>query len=180
MNEQHDRSIITAIRKMTGTFNIDQIYLVTAKVTEVNETAGTCTVEAISGNASTEIQNVEFQTVVSDGILIIPRIDSEVKVLFSNYTDPFIVQYSEVEKMYLSADLVQFDDGQLGGMVKVISLTSKLNAIENKINSIISTFNAHTHSNGGGGSPTGSPLSTISGTLTPTNRTDIENTTITQ
>jgi hypothetical protein len=165
---------------MTGTYNIDQLYLVTGKVSEINEANGTCTVEAISGNASTEITNVEFQTVVSDGVLIIPRIDSEVKVLFSKYTDPFIVQYSEVEKIYWAGDLIQFNDGELGGMVKVISLTDKLNTIENKINSIISTFNSHTHSNGGGGSPTGAPLSPISGTLTPTNRTDIENTTIKQ
>lgn len=180
MNEQHDRSIISAIQKMTGTYNIDTVYLVTGKVTEVNEASGTCTVEAISGNASTEIQNVEFQTVVSDGVLIIPRVDSEVKVLFSKYTDPFVVQYSEVEKMYLSADLVQFNDGQLGGMVKVISLTDKLNAIENKVNSIIASFNSHVHTSGGAGSPTTTPTSPISGTLTPTNRTDIENTTITQ
>lgn len=180
MNEQHDRSIISAIQKMTGTYNIDQVYLVTGKVTAVNETSGTCTVEAISGNASTEIQNVEFQTVVSDGVLIIPRVDSEVKVLFSKYTDPFIVQYSEVEKMYLAADLVQFNDGQLGGMVKVISLTDKLNAIENKVNSIITAFNSHTHTNGNLGAPTGAPIVPITGTLTPTNKSDIENTTITQ
>lgn len=175
MNEQHDRSIISAIRKMTGTYDADQVYLVTGKVTAINEAAGTCTVEAISGNATTELTNVEFQTVVSDGVLIIPRIDSEVKVLFSKYTDPFIAQYSEVEKIYLSADLVQFEDGNLGGMVKVISLTDKLNTIENKINSIITAYNSHTHSNGNAGAPTGTPLTPISGSLTPTNRTDIEN-----
>lgn len=167
MNEQHDRSIITAIRKMSGTFDVDQVYLVTGMVTAINETAGTCTVEAISGNATTEIKNVEFQTVVSDGILIIPRLNSEVKVLFSKYTDPFIVQYSEVEKIYLSAEITQWEDGSLGGMVKVIDLTQKLNDIENKINTIITW-----------GATVTPPLATSP--LIPTQRADIENTKILQ
>lgn len=152
---------------MTGTYNIDTVFLVTANVTKVDEATGICTVETISGNASIELTNVELQTVISDGILVIPRINSEVKVVYSKYTTPFIVQYSEVEKIFLSADLVQFDDGEKGGMVKVIDLTKKLNDIENKINDIITW--------GGTVTP---PLITIP--LTPTQRADIENTIITQ
>ena len=180
MNESHDRSIISSIRKMTGTYDMDTVFLVTGKVTEISADESTCTVEAISGNATTEIQKVEFQTVISDGLLIIPRIDSEVKVLFSKYTDPFIVQYSEVEKVYIASDLVQFNKGDMGGLVKVISLTDKLNDIEDKVNAIINSFNSHAHSNGNAGAPTGTPMVTISGTLTPTQRADIENTEITQ
>lgn len=180
MHEEFDRSIITSIRKIAGTFNLDMVYLVTCKILSVNENDGTCNVEAISGNSTTNIGNVELQTAVADGVLLIPKVDSEVKVLFSKYTTPFIVQYSEIEKMFLSSDLVQFNDGNLGGLVKVIDLTTKLNNLENKVNSIISTFNSHTHSNGNMGAPTGSPLSPISGTLTPTQRADIENDIITQ
>ena len=175
MNASHDRAIISSIQKMTGTYNIDTVYLVTGKVTSVDENAGTCSVTAISGNASTEIDGVEFQTVISDGVLIIPKVDSEVKVIFSKYTTPFIVQYGDVDKIYLAAELVQFNEGNLGGMVKVIELTQKLNDIENKVNSVISTFNSHTHTSGGSGSPTTPPTSPISGTLTPTQQSDIEN-----
>jgi hypothetical protein len=125
---------------MAGTYNADTIFLVTAQVTAVNAAAGRCTVEAISGRSSTSIDNVEFQAVVSDGLLFIPRVGSEVKVLMSTYTEPFIVQYSEVEKAYISADLIQFNDGALGGLVKVIELTQKLNTLENDINDLKAKF----------------------------------------
>lgn len=64
----------------------------------------------------------------------------------------------------------------------MIDLTNKLNALENKVNQIISAFNNHTHiltlSTGTGtAAPTSSP---VSGTLTPTNRADIENTLVVQ
>lgn len=180
MNASFDRSIISAVQKMTGTYNIDTVYLVTANVLSVDEAAGTCSVEGISGNATTDIDGVEFQTVIADGVLIIPKVGSEVKVLFSKYTTPFIVQYSEVDKIYLAAELVQFSDGNLGGMVKVIDLTTKLNNLENKVNAILSSFNSHTHTSGGAGSPTTPPLAPIAGTLTPTQRADIENTLIKQ
>ena len=180
MNEQHDRSIITAVRRMAGTYNADTIFLVTAQVVSVDAAAGRCSVEAISGRSSTSIDNVEFQAVVSDGLLLIPRVGSEVKVLMSTYTEPFIVQYSEVEKAFISADLIQFNDGALKGLVKVIELTQKLNDIENKVNSIISTFNSHLHTSGGAGAPTSPTTSPISGTLTPTQQSDIENPVITQ
>lgn len=180
MNEQNDRSITSAIRKLAGTYNVDTIYLVTGKVLSVDETAGTCSVEAVTGKATTTIEGVEFQTTISDGLLIIPKVDSEVKVLFSTYTTPFIAQYGDVEKMYLAADLIQFNDGALEGIVKVIELTQKLNNIENKVNSIISTFNSHTHTSGGAGAPTTPPMAPISGTLTLTQKADIENPIITQ
>lgn len=180
MNENFDRSIISAVQKMTGTFNIDTVYLVTGNVSSIDEAAGTCSVEAISGKAATNIDNVEFQTVISDGLLIIPKIGSEVKVIFSKYTTPFIVQYSDIDKIYIGAEYVQFNEGNLGGMVKVIDLTTKLNNLENKVNAILSTFNSHTHTSGGAGSPTTPPIAPISGTLTPTQRADIENTLIKQ
>jgi hypothetical protein len=180
MNANYDRSIIASVQKMTGTYNIDTVYLVTGNVLSVDEAAGTCSVEAISGNAATNIDGVEFQTVIADGVLIIPKIDSEVKVLFSKYTTPFIVQYSEVDKIYLGAELVQFNDGNLGGMVKVIDLTTKLNNLENKVNDILTAFNAHTHTSTAPSTPTTPPLAPIVGTLTPTQQTDIENTLIVQ
>lgn len=181
MNEQHDRSLITAIRKMAGTDGVDQVYLVTGKVESVDEAAGTCVVDAISGNATTQIIDVEFQAVVSDGLLIIPRVGSEVKVLFSKFTDPFIVQYSEVEKIYLSADLTQFEDGALGGMVKVIPLTKKLNDIENDINNLKTIFSSWVPvPNDGGAALKLASASWYSQQIIPTKQSEIENTKIVQ
>jgi hypothetical protein len=193
MNATNDRAIISSVQKMTGTYNLDQVSLVTANVVSVDEALGTCTVEAISGNAATSIEGVEFQTVVSDGILVIPRVGSEVKVIYSKYTTPLIIQYSEVEKVYLAADLVQmdydktnvncedftFNQGDNKGLVKVVSLTTKLNNLENKVNEIISTFNAHFHTSAAAGSPTTPTATPIVGIIIPTQQEDIENTKIT-
>jgi aromatic ring-opening dioxygenase LigB subunit len=180
MNEQNDRSITSAIKKLAGTYNVDTIYLVTGRVLSVDEAAGTCLVEAVTGKATTTIDGVELQTTISDGLLMVPKIDSEVKVLFSTYTTPFIVQFGDIEKIFIAADLIQFNDGNLKGLVKVIELTTKLNNLENKVNSIISAFNTHTHTSTVIGTPTTPPMVPIMGTLTPTSQADIENTIITQ
>ena len=52
---------------------------------------------------------------------------------------------------------------------------SKLNAIENKVNTIITTFNAHTHVASSFGAPTTPPPSPVVGTLTPTQVNELEN-----
>lgn len=76
---------------------------------------------------------------------------------------------------------IQLLDGSLGGLVKVIDLTTKLNNLENLVNDLISKYNSHTHiltlsSGTGTAAPT---VTTETQTLTPTNRGDIENTNIT-
>jgi len=180
MNEQNDRSITSAIKKLAGTYNVDTIYLVTGRVLSVDEAAGTGLVEAVTGKATTTINGVELQTTISDGLLMIPKIDSEVKVLFSTYTTPFIVQFGDLDKIYIAAELIQFNDGALKGLVKVVELKTKLNNLENKVNSIISAFNSHTHTSTLVGTPTTPPTVPISGTLTPTTQADIENPIITQ
>jgi hypothetical protein len=178
MEKGSDRSIKQAVEMLSGTELADKVYIMTGTVISINEPAGTCSVEAITGKATTQIDNVEFQAVVADGIDIIPVMGSEVKVIWSKYTQPFIAQYSEVDKIFIAGNLVHFNEGQLGGMVKVITLTEKLNNLESKVNSIMSSYNSHIHSNGNMGSPTGAPLVPITGTLTPTNQSDIEDTKI--
>ena len=141
-NEQHDRSIVTSIQKMSGTFNLDTVSLVTGTVDSVDEGNGTCNVTALSGSASTNINNVELQTTIADGVLFIPVVGSEVKVLMSKYTTPFIVQFSDIDKMYISGNLIQFNDGGFGGLVKVAKLTDKLNKLENDLNVLKSALAA--------------------------------------
>jgi hypothetical protein len=183
MNESYNRSLVSAVQKLAGTYNADTVSILTGKVLSVDENAGTCKVEAITGSATTDVDGVELQTVVADGLLFIPKVDSEVKIAYSTYTTPFIVQYGDLDKIVIAAETsidifcedIKFNDGTFKGLVKVVELTSKLNDIEDKVNSIISTFNSHTHGNGNQGAPTTPPTSSISGTLTPTQQADIEN-----
>ena len=164
MGDNSDRGIMTAVRKLTGTYDLEQLYLITGECSNIDEGAGTCDVLAITGNASTLISGVKFQAAVGDGVDFIPADGSIVKVLYSKYTVPFVVQYSDIHKMILAADVLISDYGQMtikaddlvanidqikinadnivlngggfGGLVKVIVLTEKLNNLENDINSL--------------------------------------------
>lgn len=49
-----------------------------------------------------------------------------------------VVHWGEVEKITLTADSIELNGGNLGGMVKIEELTQKLNALVN-------AFNNHTH-----------------------------------
>ena len=150
MNENSDRGILAAVQKMTGTYNLDQLYLVTGTCTNIDEAAGTCDVEAISGNATTTISGVKFQAAIGDGVDYIPVDGSVVKVLFSKYTTPFIVQYSDIDKMIMAAnsgvyhfddyafdcDAIVFNGGNNNGLVKVSPLKTKLNNLESDLNTL--------------------------------------------
>jgi hypothetical protein len=65
--------------------------------------------------------------------------------------------------------------GEFGGLVKVVELTQKLNNLENKVNEIIVTFGTHTHAVTAVGSPTSPTTTPIAGSLTISQRDDIEN-----
>jgi len=164
MNEQHDRSIITAIKKMAGTFSTQTFALTTGKVISVDLTARTCVVEMDNYTDMT----CRLMAQVGDGMLLNPTVGSTVAVLFATYTDAYVIMCSDV-------DTISFKGTELGGLVKVIDLTEKLNNLENKVNDILTNFNSHTHIVISVGSPTAPTTSIISGTLTPTQQADIEN-----
>lgn len=152
-----DQSIIYAIQKLAGTHQKDDVKLLQCTVKSVDLDGRTCTVSTITGNSQISF-DVQLMAGVADGLLIEPALDSMVYVLMSKYSLPFIVQYSDVVKYLFNGD-------EFGGLVKVIELTGKLNAIEQKVNSIITW--------GAGVTPpfVGEPL-------VPTQQTEIENTSV--
>jgi len=87
----------------------------------------------------------------------------------SKYTLPFIVQYSDVVSLTINGS-------EFGGLVKVIELTQKLNAMENIVNDLILKFNTHTHI--AAGTPTSIASVIETNNLTPTQQSEIENTVI--
>ena len=203
-----NRQIIEAIQKISGTSLNDNVHLLIGSVDSVNESNRTCTVTSISSKGSVTIENVLLMSSIDDGILLVPTIGSPVFVLYSTFNQPFVALFSGLDKILLvagennasiqvdkdglkleigntkvnlSKDLTQFNDGGLGGLVKVVELTQKLNNLESKVNSLITAFNSHVHTGvttGAGAS--GTTLTTVTGTLTPTQRADIENTKIKQ
>lgn len=203
-----ERAIVESIQRITGTQLADKIGIYSAMVDSVDVATRTCNVTTLSSQGEMTIENVQLMASVDDGILLVPTIDSTVIVTYTTFNKPFISLFSAIDKAVLIVGennvsfemdnlgilleiantkllfkdgLTQFNDGALGGLVKVIDLTTKLNNLENKVNALLSAFNSHTHiltltSGTGTAAPTVAP---VAGTLTPTVRGDIEDTKIT-
>jgi hypothetical protein len=181
-------SVAQGIQKIAGTFGLDNVYMLTCEVSKVDVSDRSCMCAPVNGNMADFKAYLMAET--DDGVLILPTVGSTVKVLFSNQNAPTVIQYSEIDKLliisgnqsYSIADGSQvFNDGSFGGLVKVIELTTKLNNLENLVNSLINKFNSHTHilaltAGTGTAAPTAAPETTV---LTPTQKTDIENSEVT-
>ena len=198
-----DDKIREAVRKLAGTQLSDEVFLVSCMVESVDEGARTCDCINIEGGAVTDIPNVQLMAEVDDGMLMLPTVGSTVIVLYAKRAIPLVVMFSEVDKVLMISgnsvvsitndnvkisngsssatiadQLIQFNDGSLGGLVKVKDLTTKLNNLEKAYNDLATKFNSHTHiltlsSGTGTAAPTTSPEAT---TLISTQQADIENT----
>lgn len=142
-----------------------------ATVVSVDTDNLTCVVELAD---ETEIADVRLKAAideVKDGIVQIPVVGSTVLVgsIGNKVGVRAVIMVSEVEETL-------FDGGENGGLIRIAELVEKLNNLENKVNDIVSKFNSHVHtgvSTGGGSS--GTTPTTVSGTLTTTQQSDLEN-----
>lgn len=166
-NENINRELGVAIRKLAGTHNADKLTIADCIVDSVDIASRTCVCTPLNDTSIAQIQGVRFQSTVDDGVILQPSIGSTVTVLLSTRVAPLIVSYSELDEVYIVAPQVQFNKGNLGGMVKVISLVAKLNAIEQQLNTI------------GTWALTVTPSLTLP-PLIPTQQIEIENKAITQ
>lgn len=164
-----NNSIKEAIRELVKTDDV--LYSVLCTVKSVDTTNNICDCEPIDGSA--DLLEVRLMAQNDTGFLIIPKVNSVVVVTMINKYTGYVAMFSEVEKIYLNGD--NYD-----GLVKIGDLVDKLNNLENKVNSIINTYNTHTHPYVNVSTPaTTSPsTSLVTGTLTPTQQTELENTTV--
>lgn len=168
---------VQVIQRLSGTYLKDIINIYSCNVDSVDAPNRTCDCTPIGGDANTSLPGVLLCAENNNGFICFPSVNSTVIVALSTRNTAFVLLYSDI-------DSVQFMDGSLGGMVKVIDLVSKLNKLENKVNDIIAKHNAHIHL--AVDSVTSAPVtvsptvSQIIGALTPTVRADVENDLITQ
>lgn len=139
-------AIRDAINQITGNHLADKVYAVGATVKSVDQSARTCVCQVVSGKANNILPNVRLMASVDDGLLIIPELDSSVCVIISDFTEPYISQYSGVEKII-------FRGGDLGGLIKIDMLTAKLNALVNQINVELPKISAGIATGGGAYTP---------------------------
>lgn len=121
-----DRKIQEAIQILAGVKNTDRVYISDARVISVNLSARTCSVILVGGKMENTI-TARLMSAVDDGVFIIPAVDSNVTVIYSEYVEPLVIQYSEVEKII-------FRGGEFGGVIKIDNLTLKLNEMVQHIN----------------------------------------------
>lgn len=174
MNSQHDRSISSSIAKMAGTFGKQGISLVTGEVASVDKGSRTCNVNILTNDTEVLFEGVKLQTMVGDGILLIPKIGSNVSLIYAVKQDAIIVQCSDL-------DGIEFFGGQLGGLVKVNDLVTRLNNIETDIKNLKQAFSSWTPVPSDGGAALKGVSTTWASTpLVKTVKADIENTKIKQ
>jgi hypothetical protein len=181
-----DRQIQEAVQRLAGVQLADQVSLVEGTVTAVDLSTRSCTVLVGSSASEFELPGVRLMAEVEDGVLVVPALDSGIIVGYSKRVLPYVCQFSEVERVLLVTGAtsievkdgqVQFNDGSFGGLVKIATLVSRLNALEDLLNNFISTFNGHSHpASSGTTSPT---LSQQTQTASRTKQKDLENSNVT-
>lgn len=135
--------------------NIDKysVYSEKAKVTAVDESAGTCTVTLVADDA--EITDVSFKTAKSDteGIFITPEVGYYVMVTWLNNEVCFVSLVQRWSKVTIKkgSNSVVLDgtDVVVNGGSKTVAIApevaTKLSDLETKVNDLIIAFDTHNH-----------------------------------
>jgi hypothetical protein len=137
MSDTINNEIASAIRKIARTENKDFLRVVRCVVDKVN--LGSRIIECTPNDSigDTKYENVSMLASIDDGFILVPKVDSEILVLDYGVTkQPLAIQYSELEEAYLICDKIQFNDGKLGGLVKVNDLKTQLNTLQSEINTL--------------------------------------------
>jgi len=147
-----------------------------AQVKSVDKDKCSCDVQLIEG---AELFNVNLRSALDDnkkGFVCFPKIDSLVLVgtIENNENNAFVLIFSELTDITIDAKIV-INDGENKGMVKLPELVQKLNAVEQKVNQLVQWSATHTHSGVLTGGGTSGVAVGVSGTLTQTQESDLEN-----
>lgn len=182
-----DYQLAVAIQQLAGTYQKDNLNAILCEVVSVDTSKRTCVVATV--NADVEIKDVQLMAGVNDGMLLIPKVGSQVVIIYSKMTLPYISLYSELEKVIcivgdsgveIAADSIQFNDGSFGGLVKIEQLVDKINALENLVNTILNTLQSTVIPLAPSGTYPFAPLYASVSPIAPiTNKSDLENTNVT-
>ncbi len=133
----------------------------------------TLTCYCVPLNEDADIINVRLMANIDNGFLLIPEVDSIVVVSFLSDSSAYVSLVSKVSEVHLNGK--NFD-----GLVKVQELTDKLNALENKVNDLITACSSQIVTLAPSGTfPLASFFTSVT-PLVPTQQLEIENITILQ
>lgn len=168
-----DRKIIESIQRLSGVQLSDKCYLAKGEVESYDIPSRTAVVTLIDGEKQVE-KTISLCPDVDDSIIILPTVGTNIWVVWSDYVPPFMAGFPS------AFDKIIFGK-QDAGLPLTPEIVQRVNLIEEKVNQIINTFNAHVHT----GVQTGSGSSAItptqvSGTLDLTTNDNIESKTLFQ
>lgn len=173
------KKIAEGIKELGGR-DIFEIY--TGEVDAVDEGKALIDVKI---NENVVIYDVRLKVVINDnsGLYIVPKVGSYVAIAQMDGGQDFqLIQASEIDKVWLkigdttwevSSTGMVINGGSNFGMVKVESLVSRLNELEQSLNAIKAGFNSHTHTAPDGA--TTPPLAPYSYQVPSSQRSDFEN-----
>jgi len=172
--------IIYLIKEQVNVF-----YPLFCTVDSVDINKKSCDVTPINGDAPILGVKLMAESDPGKGMFLIPKEGSAVIVNMLDKDNACVVMYSELEKIVVETGdqkiemqngSIVFNGGNFNGLVKVLELTQKLNAIESDINTLKNVFTTWVPvpNDGGAALKTAATAWSIS-TLTPTTQTDIEN-----
>lgn len=171
-----------------------EIYSILGTVKSVDLTTNTCDVTPIGDNIA-DVLGVRLNNTLSTsakGLITIPKVGSVVTVTFLSKSDAFVSMFSEIDSYALKitddvtlevseGDKFVFNGGALDGMCLVNDVVTRLNNIENDINTLKTAFTSWvTVPNDGGAALKAVTASWYGSSLILTNKSDIENTDIKQ
>ncbi len=153
----------------------EMFYSQIGKAINVDADKRTCDFEPIEDIAKRE--GIRLQSIISQskGFVVIPKENSDIIVTFLNRSTGFVSLTSEVEKILIDTDLTQFNGGDNGGLININDLITKLNIVENDLNTIKTAISAWVPTPNDGGAGLKVALTTWFGDqLTPTVALDME------
>lgn len=153
----------------------ENFYSILGKAVNVDEVARTCDLEPIEANAPRAGIRLQAAESGTTGIVLIPKEGSFIVASFFDKTTGFVSLTSELEKILIDTDLVQYNGGTNGGLININDLVSQLNKVENDLNSLKTALSGWIPVPNDGGAALKVALTNfIAGTLTPTLNTDME------
>jgi len=144
------------------------------KVTAYDENKKTCTCEPLNGIA--KFFKVRLNSENIDSFILIPKVNSTVVVEELEKNQAYISMFSEIDKILCTAENIEFNGGNNGGLINISDLISKINNLENDINNLKTIITTWVPVPSDGGAALKALITTWSAqTLTPTLVSEIEN-----
>lgn len=166
-----------AIQQLAGTKFLNVTTVALAEVVSVDVPGCTCKCKTLSGTTTADLITVSLMPEVEDGLLLVPEQGSTVIVGWNKELLPFIIMYSGLDSAtFWVNNVITLKDGSLGGIPIVGVLVQALNDLQNKLNTLLTAYNTHTHVESG--TITGPPSALVTGTVPVTTRAQIENTNV--